>query len=158
MYLLVRYHLIYSSDWHMISIHPQFFRSLSLSIAMGFHPWWNIRFSSSCLICCLSLIHFIFRFMKIHLSLDFWMKWSKWIIIFVRLFLQKCDNAWFFAASYTGSSSEDDDVSPREKTQQNSKGNTDFCVRSINQHAFGRREIEIAEQGTWSTIAQQWAT
>lgn len=52
-----------------------------------------------------------------------------------------------FAASYTGSSSEDDDVSPREKTQQNSKGNTDFCVRSINQHAFGRREIEIAEQG-----------
>lgn len=50
-------------------------------------------------------------------------------------------------ASYTGSSSEDDDVSPREKTQQNSKGANDFCVRSINQHAFGRREIEIAEQG-----------
>lgn len=50
-------------------------------------------------------------------------------------------------ASYTGSSSEDDDVSPREKTQQNSKGLNDFCVRSINQHAFGRREIEIAEQG-----------
>lgn len=39
-------------------------------------------------------------------------------------------------------------MSPREKTQQNSKGNSDFCVRSINQHAFGRREIEIAEQGT----------
>lgn len=52
-----------------------------------------------------------------------------------------------FIASYTGSSSEDDDVSPREKTQLNSKGNTDFCVRSINQNAFGRREIEIAEQG-----------
>lgn len=50
-------------------------------------------------------------------------------------------------ASYTGSSSEDDDVSPREKTQQNTKGSNDFCVRSINQHAFGRREIEIAEQG-----------
>lgn len=50
-------------------------------------------------------------------------------------------------ASYTGSSSEDDDVSPREKTQQNSKGCNEFCVRSINQHAFGRREIEIAEQG-----------
>lgn len=54
---------------------------------------------------------------------------------------------FFSTASYTGSSSEDDDVSPREKTQTNSKGNTDFCVRSINQHAFGRREIEIAEQG-----------
>lgn len=55
---------------------------------------------------------------------------------------------WTISASYTGSSSEDDDVSPREKTQQNSKGSNDFCVRSINQHAFGRREIEIAEQGT----------
>lgn len=42
-------------------------------------------------------------------------------------------------------------MSPREKTQQNSKGNTDFCVRSINQHAFGRREIEIAEQGMCNT-------
>lgn len=60
-----------------------------------------------------------------------------------------------FAASYTGSSSEDDDVSPREKTQQNSKGNTDFCVRSINQHAFGRREIEIAEQGNTHTRARK---
>lgn len=51
-------------------------------------------------------------------------------------------------ASYTGSSSDDDDISPREKAQQNSKGGADFCVRNINQHAFGRREIEIAEQGT----------
>ena len=50
-------------------------------------------------------------------------------------------------ASYTGSSSEDDDVSPREKIQSNSKEFADFCVRNINQHAFGRREIEIAEQG-----------
>lgn len=50
-------------------------------------------------------------------------------------------------ASYTGSSSEDDDVSPREKQQKNTAGSAEFCVRSINQHAFGRREIEIAEQG-----------
>lgn len=57
------------------------------------------------------------------------------------------DNVGPIAASYTGSSSEDDDVSPREKAQQNSKGNSDFCVRSVNQHAFGRREIDIAEQG-----------
>lgn len=57
------------------------------------------------------------------------------------------DNFVPIEASYTGSSSEDDDVSPREKTQQNSKGNSDFCVRSVNQHAFGRREIDIAEQG-----------
>lgn len=53
----------------------------------------------------------------------------------------------FITASYTGSSSEDDDVSPREKIQSNSKEFADFCVRNINQHSFGRREIEIAEQG-----------
>ena len=52
----------------------------------------------------------------------------------------------FTLASYTGSSSEEDDVSPREKAQITEKGFTDFCVRNINQHAFGRREIEIAEQ------------
>ncbi|TGZ57479.1 Adenosylhomocysteinase [Temnothorax longispinosus] len=49
-------------------------------------------------------------------------------------------------ASYTGSSSDEDDVSPREKIQKTEKGFTDFCVRNINQQAFGRREIEIAEQ------------
>lgn len=64
---------------------------------------------------------------------------------------------WNISASYTGSSSEDDDVSPREKTQQNSKGCNDFCVRSINQHAFGRREIEIAEQGKEKTEMNNWA-
>ncbi|XP_046991738.1 adenosylhomocysteinase-like 1 isoform X1 [Schistocerca americana] len=52
----------------------------------------------------------------------------------------------YSSASYTGSSSEDDPVSPREKVQKNSSGATDFCVRNIKQHAFGRREIEIAEQ------------
>lgn len=53
----------------------------------------------------------------------------------------------FSSASYTGSSSDDgDDVPPREKVQKNSKGTSDFCVRNINQNAFGRREIEIAEQ------------
>jgi adenosylhomocysteinase len=31
--------------------------------------------------------------------------------------------------------------------QKNSKGNGDFCVRNIDHAAFGRREIEIAEQG-----------
>ena len=31
--------------------------------------------------------------------------------------------------------------------QKNSKGSADFCVRNIDHAAFGRREIEIAEQG-----------
>ncbi|XP_076178710.1 adenosylhomocysteinase-like 1 isoform X5 [Ptiloglossa arizonensis] len=52
----------------------------------------------------------------------------------------------YSSASYTGSSSDEDDVSPREKVQKTEKGFTDFCVRNINQHMFGRREIEIAEQ------------
>lgn len=52
----------------------------------------------------------------------------------------------YSSTSCTGSSSDGDDVSPREKIQTNSSGNSDFCVRNINQQAFGRREIEIAEQ------------
>lgn len=53
------------------------------------------------------------------------------------------------AASYTDSS--DDETSPRDKQQKNSKGNSDFCVKNIKQAEFGRREIEIAEQGKEST-------
>lgn len=49
------------------------------------------------------------------------------------------------AASYTDSS--DDETSPRDKQQKNSKGSGDFCVKNIKQAEFGRREIEIAEQG-----------
>ena len=51
------------------------------------------------------------------------------------------------AASYTGSSSDEDDTSPRDKEQKNGKGSSDFCVKNIEHNAFGRREIEIAEQG-----------
>ena len=50
-------------------------------------------------------------------------------------------------ASYTGSSSDEDETNPREKQQKNSKGQSDFCVKNIEHNAFGRREIEIAEQG-----------
>ena len=49
------------------------------------------------------------------------------------------------AASYTDSS--DDETSPRDKQQKNTKGNGDFCIKNIKQADFGRREIEIAEQG-----------
>ncbi|XP_022659436.1 putative adenosylhomocysteinase 3 isoform X7 [Varroa jacobsoni] len=51
-----------------------------------------------------------------------------------------------FSASYTDTSSDDEGVTPREKIQKSSKGFTDFCVKNIGQAAFGRREIEIAEQ------------
>lgn len=38
-------------------------------------------------------------------------------------------------------------ASPRENTSQtNSQGSSDFCVRKISAHVYGRREIEIAEQ------------
>lgn len=51
----------------------------------------------------------------------------------------------FAAASYTDSS--DDETSPRDKAQANTHGSNDFCVKNIKQAEFGRREIEIAEQG-----------
>uniref|UniRef100_A0A8C5R218 Adenosylhomocysteinase like 2 n=1 Tax=Leptobrachium leishanense TaxID=445787 RepID=A0A8C5R218_9ANUR len=47
--------------------------------------------------------------------------------------------------SYSSDSS-DDETSPRDKQQKNSKGSSDFCVKNIKQAEFGRREIEIAEQ------------
>ncbi|XP_068168683.1 S-adenosylhomocysteine hydrolase-like protein 1 isoform X2 [Antennarius striatus] len=49
-----------------------------------------------------------------------------------------------FSSAFSESS--DDESSPRDKRQQNSKGFSDFCVKNITQAAFGRREIEIAEQ------------
>ena len=36
-------------------------------------------------------------------------------------------------SKFAGSSSEDDDISPRENIQKNSKGFSDFCVRRIAQ-------------------------
>ena len=33
----------------------------------------------------------------------------------------------------------------RERTHTNSSGFTEFCVRNIDRHAMGRREIELAE-------------
>lgn len=54
------------------------------------------------------------------------------------------------AASYTDSS--DDETSPRDKQQKNSKGNGDFCIKNIKQAEFGRREIEIAEQGRFNKL------
>merc|ERR1712212_1456871 len=52
----------------------------------------------------------------------------------------------FSSGSYTGSSSDEDDVSPREMVMKNGLGSKDFCIKRISQHAYGRREIEIAEQ------------
>uniref|UniRef100_A0A4W2GSV8 Adenosylhomocysteinase like 2 n=1 Tax=Bos indicus x Bos taurus TaxID=30522 RepID=A0A4W2GSV8_BOBOX len=57
---------------------------------------------------------------------------------------QSSTDSYSSAASYTDSS--DDETSPRDKQQKNSKGNSDFCVKNIKQAEFGRREIEIAEQ------------
>lgn len=51
----------------------------------------------------------------------------------------------FSAASESDSS--DDEGTPRDKVQKNSKGNSDFSIKNIKQADFGRREIEIAEQG-----------
>uniref|UniRef100_F6SIF5 S-adenosyl-L-homocysteine hydrolase NAD binding domain-containing protein n=1 Tax=Monodelphis domestica TaxID=13616 RepID=F6SIF5_MONDO len=57
---------------------------------------------------------------------------------------QSSTDSYSSVASYTDSS--DDETSPRDKQQKNSKGSSDFCVKNIKQAVFGRREIEIAEQ------------
>jgi hypothetical protein len=44
------------------------------------------------------------------------------------------------------SSDEDEGVQPHEKAIAAGQANPPYCVRNIEQHAFGRREIEIAEQ------------
>ncbi|KAF7661051.1 hypothetical protein LDENG_00269070 [Lucifuga dentata] len=44
------------------------------------------------------------------------------------------------------SDSFEDECSPRDKLQKNSKGFSDFCIKNIKQADFGRREIEIAQQ------------
>ncbi|KAK3539955.1 hypothetical protein QTP70_019596 [Hemibagrus guttatus] len=64
---------------------------------------------------------------------------------------QSSTDSYSSAASYTDSS--DDETSPREKTQLNSKGSSDFCVKNIKQAEFGRREIEIAEQDMSALIS-----
>ncbi|XP_035216058.1 S-adenosylhomocysteine hydrolase-like protein 1 isoform X4 [Stegodyphus dumicola] len=50
------------------------------------------------------------------------------------------------SSSYCDTSSDDEGKMPRDKHQVNSSGSSDFCVKNIKQSAFGRREIEIAEQ------------
>ncbi|XP_030564136.1 adenosylhomocysteinase-like 2 [Drosophila novamexicana] len=51
----------------------------------------------------------------------------------------------FSSACFTETSDEDE-ISPKDVKQNNSHGNSDFCVKNIGKAAFGRREIEIAEQ------------
>ncbi|KAM8703311.1 hypothetical protein ACLKA7_008005 [Drosophila subpalustris] len=51
----------------------------------------------------------------------------------------------FSSACFT-ESSEEDEVSPKDVVQRNSNGRSDFCIKNIGKAAFGRREIEIAEQ------------
>ncbi|ELK30768.1 Protein FAM40A [Myotis davidii] len=64
---------------------------------------------------------------------------------------QSSTDSYSSAASYTDSS--DDEVSPRDKQQTNSKGSSNFCVKNIKQAEFGRREIEIAEQDMSALIS-----
>ena len=49
-------------------------------------------------------------------------------------------------------SSSDDEASPRELIQKNSAGSSDFCVKKISQHAYGRREIEVKVLGFYLSV------
>ena len=50
---------------------------------------------------------------------------------------------------YSGSSSSEDEdsTSPKDKVLKNSKGLTDFRIKDIKIAPYGRKEIEMAEQG-----------
>ncbi|GBN37054.1 hypothetical protein AVEN_258110-1 [Araneus ventricosus] len=56
-------------------------------------------------------------------------------------------------SSYCDTSSDEEGKMPRDKHQVNSAGSSDFCVKNIKQHNFGRREIEIAEQGKYLSFS-----
>ncbi|XP_042571396.1 S-adenosylhomocysteine hydrolase-like protein 1 isoform X2 [Cyprinus carpio] len=47
----------------------------------------------------------------------------------------------------------EDEVSPRDMQQINSKGNMDFCIKNIKLADFGRREIELAEDEMTALMA-----
>ncbi|XP_012731545.2 S-adenosylhomocysteine hydrolase-like protein 1 isoform X2 [Fundulus heteroclitus] len=49
--------------------------------------------------------------------------------------------------SSVGSVSSEDESAPQDKPQKTSDGLSDFCVKNIKQAAFGRKEIDIAQQG-----------
>jgi len=51
-----------------------------------------------------------------------------------------------FSSDGSASDGEGDDVNPRDIQQETSSGFTDFCIRNIKLHNFGRREIKIAEE------------
>lgn len=50
-------------------------------------------------------------------------------------------------ADYSGSSSDEDEVSPCNKVMSNRKGVSDFRVKSLKHGHIGRKVISIAEQG-----------
>ncbi len=63
-------------------------------------------------------------------------------------FYSYCTNGLSSRSSFSSDEDEDDDSRlphPRERTHVNSKGFTDFCVKNINAHTFGRKEIQLAE-------------
>lgn len=72
------------------------------------------------------------------------------IIAFFSLYNNINISPFPIAASYCDTSSDEEGKMPRDKHQVNSSGSSDFCVKNIKQAAFGRREIEIAEQGKFS--------
>ena len=53
---------------------------------------------------------------------------------------------------YSGSSSseeeDEDQSSPRERVLKNSKGQSDFRIKDIKIAPYGRKEIDMAEQGS----------
>lgn len=60
---------------------------------------------------------------------------------------------WLFQGIFSyfcdaeGSISSEGESAPQDKPQKTSKGLSDFCVKNIEEADFGRKEINIAQQG-----------
>uniref|UniRef100_A0A8C1IFK9 Adenosylhomocysteinase n=1 Tax=Cyprinus carpio TaxID=7962 RepID=A0A8C1IFK9_CYPCA len=61
-----------------------------------------------------------------------------------------------FVSHFSGGSdaeNPEEEVSPRDMQQMNSKGSRDFCIKNIKLADFGRREIELAEDEMTALMA-----
>lgn len=128
------------------------------------HSSKNTAHTSLCNICikshtyvyaCVCNKHTKYKYTLLHFShngFEVFTVFHNWLFIILYSCIFYVLN--FSAASYTDSS--DDETSPRDKAQVNTHGSSDFCVKNIKQAEFGRREIEIAEQGKASCFMHYW--
>ena len=80
--------------------------------------------------------------------------YDMYVYMYILLILCVCYLIASLTGDYSGSSSseeeDEDQSSPRERVLKNSKGQSDFRIKDIKIAPYGRKEIEMAEQGNAS--------